>query len=123
MSRFVDVDGMVLGFLGAVVAPVEVFVEVPANRPARFVRAWRNGGASSSRVLDNPTVTVEAWAPDSVEAAVLAEDCRTALLNDYTAMPLVRGVDEVTGLYSVRDPDSETPRYRFSVRLRVRAAR
>lgn len=120
--RFPDVDSMVRSFLLSRVT-VPVHVSVPRNRPASFVVARRNGGGASNRVVDSPTVTVDCWASSSVEAAELAEDCRSAFHDSYAAMPLVRGVDEITGPYSTPDPDSGSPRYRFSVRLSVRAAR
>lgn len=109
-------------FLLAQVPGVRVATKVPADRPVRFIRAWRNGGSASSRVQDNPTVTVDCWAASDVDALELASRCRDAFLNNYTAMPLVRGVEETGSFYSVPDPESGSSRYRFSVRLRVRAA-
>jgi len=120
--RFPDVDAMVRVFLLPRVS-VPVHISVPKDRPDSFIRAWRNGGAATNRVLDNATVTVEAWADSSVKAAELAEDVRGLFHHEYTAMPLVRGVEEISGPYSIPDPESGTARYRFSVRLRVRAAR
>ena len=121
--RFPDVDAMVRTFLMGRVAPMKVYVTVPATRPAEFIVARRNGGAASNRVLDVPTVTVDVWAGSSVRAAELAETARGAFLHHDTDMPLVRGVEEVTGPYSVPDDASESARYRFSMRLRVRAHR
>lgn len=115
-------DGMVRSFLSAFTS-APVVVNVPKERPGTFVQARRNGGGSVNRVLDEPTVTVDCWAPSGVAAAELAEDMRGAFLHDYTVMPLVRGVTEITGPYSTPDPDSGSPRYRFSVRLSVRAKR
>lgn len=120
--RFPDVDAMVLAFLeDRVTQPIHT--TVPEDRPATFVRAWRNGGAAINRVLETATVTVDAWAPDSVEAHDLASDLRHLFLNEYNAMPLVRRVDEISGPYSIPDPESGSPRYRFSVSLTVRAHR
>lgn len=121
--RFPDVDAMVLSFLTARCAPTPVHVAVPRDRPAEFIVTRRNGGAATNRVLDVPTVTVDVWAPSSVQAADLAEDARGAFLHHYTDMPLVRAVEEITGPYSVPDPESGAARYRFSMRLTVRAAR
>ncbi|MCC2031829.1 hypothetical protein [Microbacterium allomyrinae] len=121
-TRFVDVEVLVLDFLTARIdAPVHT--TVPAERPARFVRLWRNGGAAANRIVDRPQVTVEAWSTDSADAADLANRCRDLLLGAYTPMTLVRGVTEVSGPYSTPDPDTETPRYRFTVQLTVRAKR
>lgn len=120
--RFVDVDGMVRGFLLDHVT-VPVHVSVPKDRPVSFIVARRNGGAALNRVVDEATVTVDCWSGSSVEASELAETARHAFHHDSTGMPLVRGVDEVTGPYSTPDPESGSPRYRFSVRLRIRAKR
>ena len=39
----------------------------------------------------------------------------------YTAMPLVRGVDETSGPYFDPDPDTNIDRYSFTHQLSVRA--
>ena len=120
--KFPDAEAMVIAFLGPRIAPVKVHTKVPATRPASFVRAWRTGGPAVNRVLDQPLITVQAWAPDTETASELARVCREALLNESTAMPLVRGVEEVTGPYY--DPDTTgADRYTFTVQMSVRAAR
>lgn len=121
--RFPDVDAMVRTFLKSHLGALPVHVSVPSPRPAEFIVARRNGGGASNRVLDSAAVTVDAWASTSVRAAELAENARNAFHNHYTDMPLVRGVEEVTGPYSIPDDESKSPRYRFTVRLAVRAAR
>ncbi|WP_136051202.1 hypothetical protein [Microbacterium sp. K36] len=120
---FPDIEAMVRQFLLPIAAPHKVVVIVPADRPGTFVRLFRNGGAASNRIVDRPQVTVEAWAPDSATASDLLNRCRTALLNDLARLPLVRGVDEINGPYWTPDPDSETPRYRLTVQITVRARR
>lgn len=119
---FPDIDAMVLAFLGAHV-DVPVRVSVPADRPASFIVARRNGGAALNRVIDQPTVTVDAWAASSAEAAALAGIAREAFFHSYTDMPLVSGVEELTGPYSTPDPESGSARFRFSIQMTVRAAR
>lgn len=119
---FPDVEAMVGAFLRARVVP-PVSTKVPNPRPKRYVRAWRTGGAAVNRILDAPIVTVSCTAATSVAASDDARAARRALLNEYTAMPLVRSVEEVTGLYYDPDPDTNEDRYTFSIRLRVRGAR
>lgn len=116
-----DVEELVGGFLRPRVTP-PVASKVPSPRPARFVRAWRTGGDAENRVVDKPIVTVSCTAADSVTAAADAGDARSAFLNEYTAMPLVRRV-EVFGLYYDPDPDTNEDRYSFSVQLTVRGRR
>ena len=120
-----DVETMVATFLNSKVGP-PVATRVMNPRPASFVRAWRTGGAASSRVLEQAQITVQAWGSssnDTVTASDLAQECRTALFNEYTGMPLVRGVEEVSGLYSDPDPTTGIARYTFTVSLTVRARR
>lgn len=119
---FVDSEAMVVAFLKTVVS-VPVSTKVPNPRPAEFVRVWRNGGSASNRVLDTPQFTVDAYSTSTTSASALAAQCREAFLHEYTQMPLVRGVTETAGPYSVPDTAADEERYRFTVQLRVRAAR
>lgn len=118
-----DVEAMAVAFLKPIVAPVKVASLVPKERPKSFVRAYRTGGAAVNRILENAQITVEAEAPGRDEAFDLASACREEFLHRYTRMPLVRGVSEVGGLYFAPDPDTNIPRYRFTVGLKVRSGR
>lgn len=120
---FRDVETMVRTFLLPEVTPVAVGSTVPANRPAKFVRAWVTGGSAINRVLERVQITITCYAPDGVTAADLATKCRDAFHNRYTTMPLVRGVEEVSRPYFDPDPGTGLPRYTFTILLMVRAAR
>lgn len=120
--RFVDVNVMVLQFLSQRL-DVPVYTKVPKDRDAAFIVVRRNGGAADNRVLDVATVTVDAWAGSDAEASVLAEDARSLFFHESSSMPLVRGVEEITGPYSTPDPESGSPRFRFTMQLGVRAKR
>lgn len=120
--ELVSVDEILRGFLIGVVT-VPVHGVVPEVRPAEFVRAWRTGGGPINRAIDEPLVTVQAWAESRARAEDIARACLHALLNDYTAMPLVRSVEIVSGPYLDPDPDSRSPRYSINARLRVRGRR
>lgn len=100
-----------------------VATKVPDPRPERFTRAWRSGGAAQNRLVDQPIITVSCTAPDSVTASADANAARAAFLNEYSAMPLVRRVEEVSGVYFDPDPDTNEDRYSFSVRMTVRGRR
>lgn len=119
---FVDAEAVVRDFLTDVL-DVPVVVKVPNPRPARFVRVWRSGGSAVHRALDVPHITVTAWAADTVDAVDLANAARDALFNESSGMSLVRGVSEVGGVHYDEDLDTGTPRYTFTISLRVRAAR
>lgn len=124
--RFPDIEALARTYLrtGAYSGGAGVHIKVPSTRPETFLRVWRTGGASVNRVLDAPLVTVESWSAKSDKYAVdNANAARELLLNASGVMPLVRGVEEVTGLYFDPDPVSGVTRYTFTVRMRVRAKR
>lgn len=120
---FADAEGMCVAF-AKTKTTAAVATKVQATRPALYARVYRTGGAAVSRVLDRPQITVTVGAKaGSVQALTEAQKLRHAFLNDYTEMPLVRGVDEVTGLYYDPDPDTREDRYTFTVQLGVRGKR
>jgi len=119
--KFADAEAMVLPFIKARVGSTKVGTKVPNPRPVTFVRAWANGGAAANRVLERVQITVDVWAPSTTDASNLIGDIRHGFLNEYTQMPLVRRVEEVTRPYF--NPDGDLDRYRFTVALMVRAAR
>lgn len=112
---------MILPFIRTHAPAATVATKVPNPRPATFVRAWANGGAAINRVLERVQITVDVWAPSTVEASDLAADIRHGFLNDTSIMPLVRGCEEVTRPYY--QPDEASDRYRATYALLVRAKR
>lgn len=122
MVEFPDVEAMIGSFLRSRL-PVPVSTKVPNPRPARFIRAWRTGGSAADRVVERAQVTVTCAAASSVQASDDARAARSALLNDYSSMPLVRGVEEVAGPYYDPDPDTNGDRYSMTFRLTVRGKR
>ena len=120
---FPDAEGMCVAFAKPRTS-ASVATKVPATRPALYARIYRTGGAASNRVVDNPQMTVTVGAAGgSVAAEGEARKLRHAFLNDYTAMPLVRGVREITGLYYDPDPDTGEDRYSFTFQMTVRGKR
>ena len=117
---FADVEIIVRDFL-ALHVEVPVRTRVPVTRPVEFVRVWRTGGAAVNRVLDRPIMTVQAWAASDPRASELAGRCRDVIYGASTGMTLVRGVEEVSGLYYDPDPDLNSPRYTFTFQANVRA--
>lgn len=120
--RFTDTEAEVIAFLAERLDGTPVSLRVPTVRPPKFVRVWGSGGDGVNRIVDDVQLTLEAWADDDADAAALALRARDLLLHQSSQLALVRRV-EATRPYFTPDPDTETPRYRFSVRLRVRAAR
>lgn len=119
-----DAELMLRTWLTAkVTARVETIVPNPL--PAEFVRVWRTGGPSSSRVVDNPQVTVQAWSSSKAGAAALIGQVRSLFhaAATRTELPLVRRVVEMGGPYYDPDPTTGAERYSLSVSMRVRATR
>lgn len=127
MGDFRDAEAMVGAFLRArLVPPVATKVPnplPPGPQPARYVRCWVTGGQADNRAVERVQVTVTCAAANSIQASDDARAARHALLNEYTAMPLVRGVEEVSRPYFDPDPDTGGDRYSATYRLTVRAAR
>lgn len=119
--RFTDTEAEVIAFFSERVDE-PVSLRVPSPRPPVFARVWGSGGDGVNRVLDDVQLTVEVWAEDDADAGALALRLRDLLLHEFKAMPLLRRVT-ATRPYFTPDPDTEIPRYRFTARLRVRAAR
>ena len=119
--RFADAESLVLTFIKAHIGSTEIGTKVANPLPTKYVRAWVNGGSASNRVLERVQITVDVWAGSTVDASDLIGDIRHAFLNEYTQMPLVRGVEEITRPYF--NPDGDRDRYRFTVALMVRAKR
>jgi hypothetical protein len=120
---FADVEALAVAFLKPIANPAKVATKTPNPRPAAFVKAYRTGGSAVNRVLEKAQITVEGEASTQEAAFELTSKCREHFLHRYTLMPLVRGVSEVGGLYFAPDPDTNIPRYRFTVGLMVRAGR
>ena len=121
--EFPDAEGMCVAFAKTKTNAV-VATKVAATRPVLYARVYRTGGAASNRVVDNPQMTVTVGAKaGSLAALGEAKKLRHAFLNQYTEMPLVRGVREVSGLYHDPDPDTGEDRYTFTIQLTVRGKR
>lgn len=120
--KFTDTEAEVIAFLSERLDNVPVSLRVPTARPTRFVRVWGSGGDGVNRVVDDVQLTIEAWSDDDEDAGALALRARDLLLNESSVLPLVRRI-QATRPYFAPDPITEAPRYRFTARLRVRAAR
>lgn len=100
-----------------------VGTKVPSDMPANMVRVIRTGGGRRDLVTESPQITVECWAPDSVKASGLAR-LTHALMHaaggSVAGGVWVRAVEEVGGVQSLPDPDTNKPRYQFTVRWHVR---
>lgn len=71
--RRMDVQGTVRRILAEALAPTEVRVNVPADRPAELVTVRQKDGAAERRVYTDATVEVQCWAASEERAYELMD--------------------------------------------------
>jgi hypothetical protein len=115
-----DVEKAFVAYLNGILTP-QVSTRVPATRPASFVRVQVVGGDVLNVALDAPRLLVECWASTDGAAFALARqawaavsETRAAWVGDVwvSALTLSRPVN-------FPDPDTASPRFQFTVDLRV----
>lgn len=122
-----DVEGAAITYLTAGLTAqgitADVSVQVPDVMPAKMVRVSLTGGSRANMVTDRPQLTVECWAGSTVDASELARVCQ-GLMHAAGGTSVgdiwVRKVEEVGGVQFLPDPDTNSPRYLFTVRWHVR---
>ncbi|MGO1319929.1 MAG: hypothetical protein ACTII7_07785 [Galactobacter sp.] len=95
---------------------VETFLEVPEDRPNRFITVERTGG-NEDIIRGFPTLAVQTWSEHRHDAGNLAHQAALAV-RSMVRHPLVAKAT-VAGLYSFPDPASAQPRYQLTVELVV----
>ena len=113
-----DVEALVLKILQGI---GDVSTKVPNPRPDEFVRVSLAVG-SGDDFLDSVSVIVEAWAPTTVRASLLARDARRRLHD--ARFDVVDGwqIYGINAAYPACYPDEVSERYQFLANLRVRRA-
>lgn len=86
----------------------------------RYTRVSRVGGASRDLVTDSPMILVECFADDGVTAADDAKIDRALLMAAARLSDDVARVQDVGGPSFLPDPDTNLPRYQFTVQLDMR---
>lgn len=89
------------------------------------VTVLRTGGPRRNLVTDDAQLTIETWAPTSTEAHDLAQLTRAHMLSlagEVIDGVAVYRVGELAGPQNLPDPESDQPRYTFSVSVAVRGA-
>lgn len=121
--KFIDIEAAAIAYLERE-ENITTVQRIRSPRPDEFYRVYRTGGSAVNPILDRPFLTVEAWAKSAERAAEMIQAARQRFLNPVGLSELVRGRgEEITGPYFVPDDESQTPRYRFTVALNVRATR
>ncbi len=77
--RHMNVQGELRRILAEALSPVEVRVNVPAERPAELVTVRRRDGAAQRHVYEDSSVEVMCWAATEQRAYDLMEQARAAL--------------------------------------------
>jgi hypothetical protein len=119
---FPDATAVVIGILAdQLTAPV--YGAVPPTRPAAFVVVRRVGGPERNLVVDEPMLTIEAWADAAPAAMALAELARAhvkaAQGTVADGIPVYR-VRDVAGPAFLPDPESTQPRVTQTVMVQLR---
>lgn len=104
-------------------------VTVASRRPATdnlgsdpTVVVRLTGGQLSGVIADSPTVTVEAWAPTTIEASALLSRARNSLrAAAHEGRSGLRRYREFAGPADLPDPDTTNPRYTLTASLVTRA--
>jgi hypothetical protein len=127
-----DVEAAAVAYLraGLGVLADKVATRVPAvvpnvPPPANMVKVSLTGGSRPRLVQDTAQLTVECWSANDPTASLLARTAHAYMLaaSGTTAGGVfVRKVETVGGVQYFPDPDTNKPRYQFTVRWHVRPA-
>lgn len=101
----------------------DVSVQVPVVMPEKMVQVTLTGGTRKNMITDRPQLTVECWAGSTIDASELARTCHALMLaaaGTSAGGIWVRKVEGVGGIQSLPDPDTNAPKYLFTVRWHAR---
>lgn len=111
-----DIETLLLERLSA--TDVEVYTEVPKDKPERFISLERTGGPFEDMILDKPIVVILCWAESRLEAKNLA------LKVDSLVRSMADDIDDVVessrqSLFNSPDPTSHKPRYQIVANFQI----
>jgi hypothetical protein len=123
---FPDAEAVAVAWLaGKLGAGVDTATKVPNPRPpAGVCRVRRTGGPGRiDLVTDDAQLTFECWAATEGAAsdiARLAHAHMHAAAGETVAGAFIRKVTDIGGPSNFPDPESDSPRYQFTVGVRLR---
>jgi len=122
-----DVEAAAVAYLraGLGVLADKVATKVPATMPNNMVKLSLTGGSRTDLVQDVAQLTVECWSVNDPTASLLARTSHAYMLaaaGVEAGGVFVRKVETVGGVQYFPDPDTNKPRYQFTVRWHVRPA-
>lgn len=124
---FADVEQLLIDHLTEQLeeldVPTPVSTRVPNPRPDEFVRLFVTGGAQRDIIVDQPLVTVEAWAQRESRAVAIASLCRAVIM----AVDMLDGVqfyriESASRPQNLPDPTSDHVRYTATYQLDYRGS-
>jgi hypothetical protein len=120
---FPDAVAVAISWLELQMGPNLLVPRVPNPRPARMVLVRRLGGPRLNIVADDALLGVEAWDETEEDAHDLAQTARGYLLamrGEVVDNVACYRVADVGGPSLLPDPESDQPRYVFTVQAAMR---
>lgn len=120
---FADAEALTVQHLKAALTTAHISSDVPAPLPDPLVTIQRVGGPRQNLVTDGAVLIIQAWSKDKATAhdlCMLARAHIHAMPGTTVGSTWVYKVTEVGGPGYLPDPDTNTPRYQFTVQLRTR---
>lgn len=120
-----DAVHVAISWLETQMGPNLLVPRVPNPRPTRMVLVRRVGGPRLNMVADNATLAVEAWDVSEEDAHDLAQEARGylfAMRGEVVEGVACYRVGDVGGPQLLPDPESDQPRYAFTVNVAMRGA-
>ena len=85
------------------------YMELPSNAPDHFFIIEKVGGSQDEHI-DNAMVAIQSYAPSMYEAAMLAENMKDSMINDFI---LLENITKVELNSSYNYPDTRVKKYRY----------
>lgn len=126
LITFPDVELLMVQHLDAVLNDAYVCTDVPDPRPAVIVTIQRVGGIRRNLVTDTALMSIQAWAPNKAGSYDLLKLVRAhihAMPGNQISGSWIYKVVEVGGPIFLPDPESEAPRYQFTVQVWTRGTK
>lgn len=120
---FPDAEGIAVTYLKSALTGTTVSTKIPNPRPAKLVRVTRVGGRRRDLITDSANLTFECWDTTTVAAFALCRLVRAhinAIEGTEVNGEWVYRVTEIGGPAFFPDPDTDYPRYQFTVALDLR---
>lgn len=119
---FADAEALAVSYLKSVM-DAKVSTKVPSPRPDKFIRVVRTGGIRTRINADYPQLTFECWATTETDASNLCREARAyvfAMEQESINGTWVYRVTDVGGPSFFPDPQTNTPRYQFTVQVETK---